>query len=86
MNTTSHKNEDDLTQKIKMNTILPKKGRRTHPKDECDLTQIWRRPHPKMKTTSPKNEDDLTQKWGKPTPKNEDNLSQKFPSWDIYCF
>jgi hypothetical protein len=33
MNTTSHKNEDDLTQKMKMNTILPKKGRRTHPKD-----------------------------------------------------
>ena len=32
MNTTSHKNEDDLTQKMKMNTILPKKRKKNSPK------------------------------------------------------
>ena len=73
MKKTSHKNEDDLNQKIMMASA--KKLRQFFPKNEEDLTH-------KMKTTSPKNEDDLTQKrrrftqkWKKTSPKNYDNLT-----------
>ena len=84
MKTTSHKNEDDLTQKMK--TTSAKKWMQFYPKKENDLTQKLRRPHRKMKMTSHKNEDDLTSaknlrdlpnKRRRPYPKNEGDLTQK---------
>ena len=51
MKTKPHKNEDDLTQKIK--TTSAKKLRRCYPKKEDDLSQ-------KIRMTSPKNKDNLT--------------------------
>ena len=80
MKTTWHKNEDDLTQKMK--TTWPKKrrrpdrkkGRRPDPKNEDDqkmkTTKKWRRPknedQQKMKTTN---------KWRRP--KNEDDQKMR---------
>ena len=43
MKITSHKNEDDLTQKMK--TTSAKKWMQFYPKKEDDLTQKLRRPH-----------------------------------------